>query len=72
MCLIRLNASVSKDMFLTCNMFVNYCMKKRVSSKIQSPEMINDIKRCKDVSEAWLQGGKAIGEIIRPKKKQKM
>jgi hypothetical protein len=31
--------------------------------------MANDIKRCKDVSEAWLQGGKAIDEIIRPKKK---
>jgi hypothetical protein len=47
-------------------------MKKRESNKIQSPEMVNDIKRCKDVSEAWLQGGKAIGEIVRPKKKQKM
>jgi len=34
-------------------------MKKRESSKIQSQEMANDIKRCKDVSEVWLQGGKA-------------
>jgi hypothetical protein len=47
-------------------------MKKRGNGKIQSLEMTNDIERCKDISEAWLQGGKAIGEIIRPKKKQKM
>jgi len=44
-------------------------MKKRESGKIQSPEMVKDIERCKDISEAWLQGGKAIGEIVRPKKK---
>jgi len=44
-------------------------VKKRASKKIQTPEMKRDIERTKDISEAWLQGGKAVGEIIRPKKK---
>jgi hypothetical protein len=45
-------------------------MKKRASNKIQTPEMEKDIERTKDISEAWLQGGKAIGEIVRPMKKK--
>jgi hypothetical protein len=44
-------------------------MKKRTNNKIQTLEMEKDIERTKDISEAWLEGGKAIGEIIRPKKK---
>jgi len=40
--------------------------------KIQNKEMEKDIERSKDISEAWLQGGKAIGELVRSKKKQKM
>ena len=39
--------------------------------KIQSKQMEKDIERTKDVSEAWLQGGKAIGESLRPKKYKK-
>ena len=35
--------------------------------KIQSEEMKRAIERSKDISEAYLQGGKAIGEIIKPK-----
>ena len=46
-------------------------MKKRADNKIQTPQMEKDIERTKDISEAWLQGGKAIGEIVRPKKKRK-
>jgi spermidine/putrescine-binding protein len=43
-------------------------MKKRNDSKIQTPEMKKDIERSRDISEAWLQGGKAVGEILKPKK----
>jgi hypothetical protein len=46
-------------------------MKKRASNKIQTPEMEKDIERTKDISDAWLQGGKAIGEIVRPKTKKR-
>jgi len=45
-------------------------MKKKASNKIQTPQMEKDIERTKDISAAWLQGGKAIGEIVRPKKKK--
>ena len=38
--------------------------------KIQSAEMEKAIERSKDVKEAWLHGGKAIGEIFKPKKKK--
>jgi hypothetical protein len=37
--------------------------------KIQTKAMEKDIERSKDIAKAWLQGGKAIGEIVRPKKK---
>jgi hypothetical protein len=40
--------------------------------KIQTKEMEKDIERSKDISEVWLHGGKAIGEIFRSKKKQKI
>ena len=36
--------------------------------KIQSKQMEKAIDRSKDISEAYLQGGKAVGEIIKPKK----
>jgi len=39
--------------------------------KIQTKAMEKDIERSKDISEAWLHGGKAIGELVRPKKKKK-
>ena len=45
-------------------------MEKKASNKIQTPQMEKDIERTKDISEAWLQGGKAVGEIVRPKKKK--
>jgi hypothetical protein len=35
--------------------------------KIQTKELEKDIERSKDISEVWLHGGKAIGEIVRPK-----
>jgi hypothetical protein len=38
-------------------------------TNINDKKIEHGIKRCKDVSEIWLQGGKAIGEILRPKKK---
>ena len=40
--------------------------------KIQTKVMEKDSERSKDISEAWLHGGKAIGEIVRPKKIQKI
>jgi len=39
------------------------------NGKIQSKEIEKAIERSKDISEAYLQGGKAIGEILKPKKK---
>jgi len=38
--------------------------------KIQSREMENAIKRSRDISEAYLQGGKAVGGIVKSKKKK--
>ena len=38
--------------------------------KIQTKVMKKDIERSKDISEANLQGGKAIGEIVKAKKKK--
>ena len=38
--------------------------------KIQSREMEKAIKRSKDITEAWLHGGKAVGRIFKPKKKK--
>jgi hypothetical protein len=46
-------------------------MKEKKGDKIQSKEMERAIERSRYISEAWLQGGKAIGEIIKPKKKNK-
>lgn len=39
--------------------------------KIQSKGMEKAIERSKYITEAYSQGGKAIGGVIRPKKKQK-
>ncbi len=39
--------------------------------KIQSKGMEKAIERSSYISEAYLQGGKAVGEVVRPKKKQK-
>jgi hypothetical protein len=39
--------------------------------KIQSKEMEKAIERSKYISEAYLQGGKAVGEIVKAKKKEK-
>ncbi len=44
--------------------------KTRVGDKIQSKEMEKAIRRSKDISEAYLQGGKAVGEIVKSKKKK--
>ena len=35
--------------------------------KIQSKQMEKSIERSKDISEAYLQGGKAVGEITKKK-----
>jgi len=45
--------------------------KSQKDDKVQSREMEKAIERSKDISEAWLQGGKAIGHILKPKKKRK-
>jgi len=37
---------------------------------IQSREMEKAIKRSRDISEAYLQGGKAVGDIVKSKKKK--
>ena len=42
--------------------------KKKQNDKMQSKEMERAIERSKDVTEAWLQGGKAIGEITKTTK----
>jgi len=39
-------------------------------NKIQSKEMERGIELSKYITEARLQGGKAMGEIIKPKKKK--
>ena len=39
--------------------------------KIQSKQMEKAIERSKDVTEAYLQGGKAVGEMLKPKNKKK-
>ena len=38
--------------------------------KIQSKEMEKAIRMSKDISEAYLQGGKAVGDIVKSKKKK--
>ena len=43
--------------------------KKR--DKIQTKEMKKDIERTEYITEAWLQGGKAIGEILKTKNRKK-
>jgi len=43
---------------------------KRRDGKIQSRAMEKDIARTKDISTAWLHGGKAIGKTIKPKRKK--
>ena len=40
--------------------------------KIQSKQMGKSIEPSKDISEAYVQGGKAVGEIIKPKKKKRI
>ncbi len=42
----------------------------RKNGKIQSREMETAIARSKDISEAYLQGGKAVGDIVKSKKKK--
>jgi hypothetical protein len=42
----------------------------RKNGKIQSGEMEKAIARSKDISESYLQGGKAIGKIFKSKKKK--
>ena len=42
----------------------------RKNEKVQSREMEKAIGRSKDISEAYLQGGKEIGEIVKSKKKK--
>jgi hypothetical protein len=49
----------------------NYFRKLDEMEKIQTKGMEKAIDRSKDISEAYLQGGKAIGEIIRKKPKKK-
>ena len=48
-----------------------YFEKLDKKDKIQSKEMKKAIKQSKDISEAYLQGGKAIGEIIKFKNRRK-
>jgi hypothetical protein len=45
-------------------------MEKRKDGKLQSRRMEKDIELTKDVTAAWLQGGKAIGGALTPKRKK--
>jgi len=45
-------------------------MKLGKRDKIQTREMEKAIERSKYISEAYLQGGKAVGDIVKPKKKK--
>ena len=40
------------------------------NGKVQSREMEKTIVQSKDISEAYLQGGKAVGDIVKSKKKK--
>ena len=42
----------------------------RKDGKVQSKEMEKAIEQSKDISEAYLQGGKAVGDIVKLKKKK--
>ena len=44
--------------------------RKKDSNKIQSPQMERAIERTRDITEAYLHGGKAVGDIIKSKKKK--
>ena len=46
-----------------------FFQRKGLYETIQAKAMEKDIERRKDISEVWLFGGKAIGELIRPKEK---
>jgi len=48
----------------------NYFDERGEKDKIQTKEMEKAIELSKDISEAYLQGGKAVGEIVKPKKKK--
>jgi hypothetical protein len=43
---------------------------KEEPEKIQSPQMLRDISYTRDVSVALIQGGKAIGDVFKPKNKK--
>ena len=49
----------------------NYFKELEKKDKIQTPQMEKSIELSRDISEAYLQGGKAVGEMIKPKKKKK-
>ena len=53
------------------NFIKNYFSDLDKKEKIQTREMEKAIERSKDISEAYLQGGKAIGEILRDKSSDK-
>ena len=42
-----------------------------ILKKIQTKKIEKDIQRSKDITAAWLQGGKTIGEITKSKTKKK-
>ncbi len=48
----------------------NYFDELSEKDKIQTKEMEKAIELSKDISEAYLQGGKAVGVIVKPKKKK--
>jgi hypothetical protein len=48
-----------------------YFDKINKKDKIQSKEMEKDMERSEDIKEAYLQGGKAIGEIVKKKTQKK-
>lgn len=46
-------------------------MKKDDKKKIQTKQMQQDIQRSRDITEAWQEGGKAIGRLLTKKPKKK-
>ena len=63
------------DMFDNKRAVESYCHRvgtqTEENEKIQSRETEKSIGGSKDITEAYLYGGKAIGEIIKPKKMKK-
>ena len=60
-----------KDILWFLKELKNTLIIPKKGDKIQTKEMKKDIERTEYITEAWLQGGKAIGEILKTKNRKK-